>query len=91
MNKPNDPLVDVAILFIYLLFRLFNTSDFSIQEITIGTKLTWHWKIRDQTDTIKKLGTKLKYSLKDMDQICSLPTKKKRREREREREEEEEF
>ena len=40
MNKPNDPLVDVAILFIYLLFRLFNTSDFSIQEITIGTKLT---------------------------------------------------
>ena len=49
--------------------------------------MTGHWKVRDQIYTIEKLGTKLKYGLKDMNQICSLP---KEREREREREEEEE-
>ena len=60
-------------LFIYLLFRLFDMSDFSIQEITAGTKLTCHWKVRDQIDTIERLETKLKYDVNDKDQICSLP------------------
>ena len=27
----------------------------------------------DQVDTIEKLRTKLKYDVKDRDQICSLP------------------
>ena len=41
----------------------------SIQEITVMTKLTWHWKVRDQIDTIERLGTKLKYGVKDRNQI----------------------
>ena len=36
------------------------------------TKLIWHWKVRDQINTIEKLGTKLKYGIKDRVQICSL-------------------
>ena len=28
-----------------------------IQDITVETKLTQHWNVRDQIDTIKKLGT----------------------------------
>ena len=27
----------------------------------------------DQIDTIERLGTKLKYNVKDRDQICNLP------------------
>ena len=49
------------------------------------TKLTSIEKVRDQIDTIEKLWTKLKYGLKDMDQICSLPKKEREREREREK------
>ena len=62
-------------------------SDFSIQKIIAWTKLIWHWKVRDQINTIEKLETKLiydmisfqkkkkknlKYDIKDRDQICSL-------------------
>ena len=28
----------------------------------------------DQIDTIERLGTELKYRVKDRDQICSLPS-----------------
>ena len=37
-------------------------------------KLTRHWKVRDQIDTIEMLGTKLKYNVKNRDQICNLPS-----------------
>ena len=57
---------------INFLFRLFDTSDFSIQEITAKTKFTRHWKVRNQIDTIKRLMTKLKNSVKDRNQIRSL-------------------
>ena len=48
-------------------------SSIFIQDITVETNLTWDWKVRDQIDTIEKLETKLKYGVKDIDQICSLP------------------
>ena len=48
-------------------------SSIFIQDITIGTKLTWHWKVRDQIDTIERLKTKLKYIVKNKNQIYSLP------------------
>ena len=51
---------------------MFDTLDFFIQEITIVTKLIWHWKVKDQIDTIKMLETKLKYNVNDRDQICNL-------------------
>ena len=40
--------------------------------------LTQYQKVRDQTDTIESLGTKLKYDVKDKDQLrkdqlCNLP------------------
>ena len=50
-------------------------SGIFIQNITIETKLIRHWKVRDQIDTIKSLETKLKYGVKDKDQICSLSKK----------------
>ena len=53
--------------------RLFDTSDFSIHEITAGTKLTRHKKVKDQIDASERLGTKLKYGVKDKDHLCSLP------------------
>ena len=31
-----------------------------------------HWKVGDQIDTIEMLEIKLKYNIKDRDQICSL-------------------
>ena len=48
-------------------------SDFSIQEITAETKLTQHLKVMDQINTIERLKTKLKYNVKNRDQICNLP------------------
>ena len=48
-------------------------STIFIQEITVGTKLTQYQKVRDQIDTTERIETKLKYSVKDKDQICSLP------------------
>ena len=44
-----------------------------IQDIMIETKLTRHWKVRDQIDTIERLRTKLKYDIKNKNEICSLP------------------
>ena len=40
-----------------------------IQNITVGTKLIQDWKVRDQIVTIKRLETKLKYSVNDRNQI----------------------
>ena len=40
-----------------------------IQNITVGTKLIQDWKVMDQIDTIKRLETKLKYSVNDRYQI----------------------
>jgi len=45
----------LLLLFFFNLFRSFDMSDFSIREITVGTKLTRYWKVRDQLDTIKRL------------------------------------
>ena len=49
-----------------------------IQEITIWTKLTRYWKVKDQIDTIKMLGKKLKYGVKNIVQMCSLDKRKKK-------------
>ena len=35
--------------------------------------LTQYQKVRDQTDTIERLETKLKYGVNDKDQLCNLP------------------
>ena len=35
--------------------------------------MIWHWKVKNQINTYEKLETKLKYGIKDMDQIYSLP------------------
>ena len=51
-------------------------SVISIQKITVKTKLTQHKKVRDQINTIERLETKLKYGVKDRDQIFSLPLNK---------------
>ena len=51
-------------------------SSIFIQDITVKTKLTQNWKVRDQIDTIERLETKLKYGVKDRDQICSLSLNK---------------
>ena len=48
-------------------------STIFIQNITIKTKLTRHLNGMDQIVTIKRLETKLKYSVKDKNQIFSLP------------------
>ena len=58
-------------LFFFFLVSL-ATSIIFIQEITAETKLIQYWKVGNQNDTIKKLGTKLKYDIKDRDQIRSL-------------------
>ena len=47
-------------------------STISIQEIMEENKLTKHWKVRAQIYTIERLWTKLKYGVKDKDQIRSL-------------------
>ena len=47
-----------------------------IQDIIVGTKLTRDWKVKDQIDTIETFWTKLKYGVKDRDQMCSLLKKK---------------
>ena len=39
----------------------------------LGTKLTHHWNVRNQIDIIERLETKLKYNVKDRNQICNLP------------------
>ena len=39
----------------------------------IKTKLTQQCKVRDQIDTIEMLRIKLKYGVKNKDQIHSLP------------------
>ena len=56
----------------FFIFPL-DTSDFSVQRITAETKLTYHWEVMDQIDTIEKLETKLRYSVKDRDHSCCLP------------------
>ena len=43
-----------------------------IQNIIVWTKLIQDCKVRDQIDTIKRLGTKLKYDVNNSDQILSL-------------------
>ena len=53
-------------------------SAICIQEIMIMIKLTQYWKVRNQINTIKKLEIKLKYDIKDRDQIHSLSKKKKK-------------
>ena len=35
--------------------------------------LTQYQKVRDQIDTIERIGTKLKYGMKDKDQLCNFP------------------
>ena len=46
-----------------------------IQEITVKTKLTWYWKVKDQIDIIERLWTKLKYDINDRNQLSNLPIK----------------
>ena len=48
-------------------------SSIFIQDIMTWTKLTRCQKVRDQINTIKRLKTKLKYGVKNRDQISSLP------------------
>ena len=43
------------------LFWLLNTSSIFIQKIMARAKLTHYWKVKDQIDTIVRLGIKLKY------------------------------
>ena len=38
----------------------------------VEIELTWHGNVRNQINTIEKLGTKLKYSVNDRNQIRSL-------------------
>ena len=57
--------VDDVANYFYFYLKPFDTSDFSIHQITAWTKLARHRKVRDQLDTIEKLETKLKSSLKD--------------------------
>ena len=40
-------------------------SAISIQKITMWTKLTRHRNVREQINTIKNLGTKLKYDIEN--------------------------
>ena len=42
----------------------------------VVTKLTWHWNVRNQINTIENLKTKLKYVVNDRDQINYLPLNK---------------
>ena len=44
-----------------------------INHLTAGTILTQYQKVKDQTDTIKRLKAKLRYDVKDRDQLCNLP------------------
>ena len=72
-NNQNKKLVsiDVAIkqFFILTFCHVIN----SIQEIIVWTKLIQHWNNRDQIDTTERLEIKLKYNVKEMDQIHTLP------------------
>ena len=61
----------VTILFLFL-FWLLTTTIFSIYHLTVWTILTQYQKVRNQIDTIEKLGTKLKYGIKDKDQLYNL-------------------
>ena len=47
-------------------------SSIFIQKITTDTKLKRHQKVRDQIDIIERLKTKLKYGVKDKNQIRNL-------------------
>ena len=43
------------------IFWLLNTLSIFIQKIMAMVKLTHYWKVKDQIDTIVRLGIKLKY------------------------------
>ena len=45
------------------LFWLLDISSILIQKITVRTKLIGYWKVKDQIDTIERLGIKLKYGV----------------------------
>ena len=38
-----------------------------------GTKMTRHWKVRDQIDIIERLITKLTYDVKNRNHLLSMP------------------
>ena len=57
------------------IFFILATSIISIHYLTVGTILTQYQKLRDQIDTIERLGIKLKYDIKDKNQLCNLPLK----------------
>ena len=61
----------------FLLLRL-TYQIFASKCIMTGIKLTWHWKVRDQIDTIERLGAKLTYGVKERDQLCNLPKNERR-------------
>ena len=42
------------------LFWSLDVLSIFIQKLSVRTKLTRYWNIKDQIDTIKRLGTKLK-------------------------------
>ena len=48
-------------------------STFSINHLRAETILTQYQKVMDQTDTIKRLETKLRNAVKDKNQLCNLP------------------
>ena len=48
-------------------------SLFSIHHLMVGTIMTQSNEVRDKTNTFKMLRTKLKYGVKNMNQLCNLP------------------
>ena len=72
-SSQNKKLVSVDVAINYFFFWPFATLSISIQKITALTKLTRHWKVKNQIDTTERLGNKLKYGVRDRDQIRNLP------------------
>ena len=56
--------------FYFFILAIYHVSNF-IKEITIVTKLTWYWKVKNQVNTIKRLTTKLKYGKRSVSLDCT--------------------
>ena len=66
-------LMEVYVVKKSFLFWLLATSAFFINYLMVRIILTQYQKVKDQIDTIKRFETKIKYGVKNNNQLYNLP------------------